>query len=217
MKSGDNNSSSTGTPKKFYAVQNGHQPGVYTDWPSAQKQITGWSKPKHRSFSTRAEAEAFVKAGNSDGATVPNVSVDDAASSTAPTLGARDTDSPAPSKRAKPTKKETAASKAKALASTMEDVGTMELGWDPLPADAEDGFDRRIIMDPNTGKIRWKTEEELNAMKLMPKMGDKFAETLHVWTDGACRNNGKKGAVAGVGVYFGKDDPRYDMPSSSTP
>jgi len=28
-----------------------------------------------------------------------------------------------------------------------------------------------------------------------------------VWTDGACRNNGKKTASAGVGVFFGKDNP----------
>lgn len=28
-------------------------------------------------------------------------------------------------------------------------------------------------------------------------------ERLDVWTDGACINNGKKGCVAGIGVYFG--------------
>jgi len=31
---------------------------------------------------------------------------------------------------------------------------------------------------------------------------------LQVYTDGSSRGNGKAGAVAGVGVYFGKDDPR---------
>jgi ribonuclease HI len=30
-----------------------------------------------------------------------------------------------------------------------------------------------------------------------------------VWTDGACRANGQRGAIAGVGVYFGPRDPKY--------
>lgn len=29
-----------------------------------------------------------------------------------------------------------------------------------------------------------------------------------VYTDGACRGNGKKGAVAGIGVWWGNNDPR---------
>lgn len=31
---------------------------------------------------------------------------------------------------------------------------------------------------------------------------------LVVHTDGACPNNGKHGARAGVGVWYGPDDPR---------
>ena len=30
----------------------------------------------------------------------------------------------------------------------------------------------------------------------------------NVYTDGACSNNGQRGAKAGLGVYFGTDDPR---------
>lgn len=32
--------------------------------------------------------------------------------------------------------------------------------------------------------------------------------TLDVYTDGACEKNGKEGARAGVGVWFGAEDPR---------
>jgi ribonuclease HI len=32
--------------------------------------------------------------------------------------------------------------------------------------------------------------------------------TIKVFTDGACSNNGKANAKAGLGVYFNKDDPR---------
>src|ERR1700743_1928667 len=49
-------------PRKFYAVRRGHTPGIYTDWPSAQKQIIGFQKPKFKSFTTRAEADSFFRA-----------------------------------------------------------------------------------------------------------------------------------------------------------
>ena len=32
--------------------------------------------------------------------------------------------------------------------------------------------------------------------------------TIEIYTDGSSLGNGKKNAMAGVGVYFGKDDPR---------
>jgi ribonuclease HI len=31
---------------------------------------------------------------------------------------------------------------------------------------------------------------------------------IYVYTDGGCINNGKKNAKAGIGIYFGNDDPR---------
>jgi ribonuclease HI len=36
----------------------------------------------------------------------------------------------------------------------------------------------------------------------------KFEPKILVFTDGACSNNGKRYARAGIGVYFGKNDPR---------
>lgn len=33
-------------------------------------------------------------------------------------------------------------------------------------------------------------------------------EEIRVWTDGASRNNGKRGAKAGYGIYFADNDPR---------
>lgn len=35
---------------------------------------------------------------------------------------------------------------------------------------------------------------------------DEFYNILYVYTDGACHNNGKENAVAGIGIYFSKDN-----------
>ncbi|TGZ77727.1 ribonuclease H-like protein, partial [Ascodesmis nigricans] len=49
--------------QKFYGVQSGKVPGVYTDWPTAKAQVVGVVKPKVRVFLTRTEAEEFVGEG----------------------------------------------------------------------------------------------------------------------------------------------------------
>ena len=37
------------------------------------------------------------------------------------------------------------------------------------------------------------------------------------YSDGACRGNGKTSAVAGVGVWWGPDDPRYAVGPCAPP
>ena len=148
---GDETSSTTmSTPKKFYAVQNGRVPGVYTDWPSAQKQIVGWTKPKHKSFATRAEAEAFVAEGPG----------------TRDVTGVFPLDSPSPLKvvdGALADNLEPAPAPKKSKAPTrVKQAPQIQIGpgFDPMDTDAEDGFDDRILMDPKSGDLRWKTEHE---------------------------------------------------------
>lgn len=47
--------------KKFYAVAVGSETGIYTDWPSAEKQVKGVAGAKYKSFPTEAEAKAFLE------------------------------------------------------------------------------------------------------------------------------------------------------------
>ncbi|KAK7533839.1 RNase H domain-containing protein [Phyllosticta citribraziliensis] len=176
---------------KFYAVQNGRVPGVYTDWASCQKQTTGFYGAKFKSFATRAEADTFAKGGRPTGGAVGNVSVD--------------ADSPADSGDAA-SNKEPAAKKQRKSNTPAEATGDWEPGDGPLPEDAEDNFDSTIILDPS-GKVQYKTEEQKNAKKKVPT-GDSKGGSLVIYTDGSSLGNGKKGAFAGVGVFFGPLDER---------
>lgn len=58
--------SAVGKATKFYGVQSGRNPGVYTSWPEVLEQIRGWKGPKHRGFKTRHEAEQFVAEGQNN-------------------------------------------------------------------------------------------------------------------------------------------------------
>ena len=49
-------------PSKFYAVAIGREPGIYYDWPTAQKNIKGYPGAVFKSFATEIEAEEFLEA-----------------------------------------------------------------------------------------------------------------------------------------------------------
>lgn len=46
--------------KKFYAVKQGRQPGIYSTWAECQKQTVGFKGAKFKGFVTKAEAEAYM-------------------------------------------------------------------------------------------------------------------------------------------------------------
>jgi len=45
-----------------------------------------------------------------------------------------------------------------------------------------------------------------DAKKIIDKFNDINNDILYVYTDGACHGNGEKHAVAGIGIYFSKDN-----------
>lgn len=46
---------------KYYAIVSGFKPGIYTDWPTAEKMVKGFPGAIFKSFHTRTEAETFMK------------------------------------------------------------------------------------------------------------------------------------------------------------
>ena len=175
------------------------------DWPSAQEQITGWQKPKHRCFTTRIEAQRFLDEDDNRGADDASTFDGDGGNSvvyhTSEGLVESETSNHAPKK----TKKN--ANGTKSVPSEYNDAD-YEPGTKPLPPDVEDGFDPNIVLDPETGKIIYKTEEQRQATKSRPSAGAQ-TEPIRIHTDGSSLGNGQSGAYAGVGVYFGPDDKRY--------
>ncbi len=60
--------------KKYYAVQAGRVPGIYTTWNDCQKQVVGYKGAKFKSFPTLDAAEAYLK-GEDDSAAKKEVAV----------------------------------------------------------------------------------------------------------------------------------------------
>lgn len=56
--------------KKYYAVRKGRTPGIYTTWAEAKNQVHGFQNASYKSFTTKAEAEAFIKQENGPSAPI---------------------------------------------------------------------------------------------------------------------------------------------------
>ena len=196
---------------KFYAVRSGKVPGIYTDWPSAQKQITGWTKPKHKCFSTRAEAQRFLEEDETpqhqgglileNEANAPSSEVDSVEPAT------------------KKVKKTTAAtSTPKRSKPSSEDFSFDFEGYEPgveVPPGIEDGFDPNVLLEPDSGNVVFKSRAQNEATKLHATR-PAANSALRIFTDGSSLKNGQKGAFAGIGVYFGPSDARYSNPQTSS-
>ena len=179
----------SGEPK-FYAVQNGKRPGVYTDWPSAQEQIRGFKSPRHKKFATRQEAEAFVNAGKKSHGyqAMTNLTPDEQISRiivqhSAPGLAMNGIYTP-----------------------RNKDGYEYPPGEGPLPPGSEDGFDPNIRLNDN-GEIVRKTMEEKFQTKMMSVQRTPPG-MLKIYTDGSSLKNGQAGARAGIGGFFGPEDPQ---------
>lgn len=191
-----NNEGTTGTESKgtkFYGVQSGRNPGVYTSWQDVLDQITGWKGPKHRGFKTRVEAERYVAEGQVPGYDTP--------------VGTTESMEPSP-KKAKTIKgKKGNGIKDENSPPLGIEQGEYEPGEAPLPEDVEDGFDTSITLDHTTNGARYKTRHEREAItyEAMRPMRD---IPIRIYTDGSSLSNGRASAWGGVGVYFGPSDRR---------
>jgi ribonuclease HI len=170
-------------------------PGVYTDWPSAQKQIIGWTKPKHKCFASRAEAEAYVKDSGANGN--PNVGKKPIAKTEVTTSSTRESQGATreANRISKKRKRSDPAIDNSQSACQTQFAGAL----DPC---SEEGLS---TVDVGVDIVEQKVDPHKRAKTKPTQMK---GGVLRIYTDGSSLGNGKYGASAGVGVYFGADDAR---------
>ncbi|ROT40306.1 putative ribonuclease H [Sodiomyces alkalinus F11] len=188
--------------QKYYAVRTGLRPGVYLTWLECQKQTTGFpgatckTQPTshcNKSFLSRDDAEAFVAGKN-------------------PTIASSSNGNPPPPKfyavargaftgifldweTARPAISGVKGPKYKKFETMREAVEFIE-----EYGDAETIAKVKGQGGSGAATTR-KTTVQTDATAVN---GDMMA----IYTDGSSLSNGRRGAAAGVGVFFGTDDPR---------
>lgn len=218
---------------KYYAVAYGRTPGVYNDWTTAEAQVRGYAGARHKSFSTKEAAQAWVTetrpgikiAGVSSSMSTPSIAKD-------PIGKARKrsqlTTSPGWSRTVERAEQYSwvlggAPGGRQARSSDIgqggndnhelggfgvyEEYGDVFLG-EPVDSDEEGSGPGSKLPAKNVIG----TTTQVSALTTTPAsravVSSSPPTVTQVWTDGACRGNGKKGARAGWGVYFGEGDAR---------
>ncbi|KAL2263585.1 hypothetical protein VTK26DRAFT_6052 [Humicola hyalothermophila] len=180
------------TEQKYYAVRVGHKPGVYTSWSICQQQISGFKGALFKSFLSYEDASAFAA-----GRDPPSASNEKPIRYYGVAVGR---------------KPGVYTDWAKAQEAIVGWKGPKYKKFDTL-AEAE-AFVRNYHAATATAAGRGsdgtgQTEEPpTKKAKTSAKPPSSRSDVMVVYTDGSSLGNGKDGASAGVGVYFGPSDPR---------
>ncbi|XP_012277947.1 ribonuclease H1 [Orussus abietinus] len=181
----------------FYAVAKGRKPGIYQTWDECKLQVNQFSGPIYKKFKTQTEAEDFINKNSNGGENK-----------------IRKKYMSGKLKNALAYEKTVAAINPSAAPSrTISSI----FGHENRNAlsNTQGVKKRSLSTSTNSANV---TKNPAKKIKLLPLPEDspiKDASNfitdsdgyVNVFTDGACSSNGKKGAKAGVGVWFGDNHP----------
>lgn len=174
----------------YYAVAKGRQTGIFQSWTECENQVKGFKGAVFKKFKTNDEALNFIQT----------------------KAGCSNTSSKRSFATFRTTTEEPASKKNKVEDMTEEEMVKLILNFEY----DEDKQDIRPASSSNKKQEEeWKPDRirMTKAQKTTLKTygGHQFHEDtegfVHVYTDGSCENNGKKHAIAGLGVYFGDNHP----------
>lgn len=179
---------------KFYAVAKGRQTGVFHNWAQCREQVHKFTGAVFKSFPTLHEAQLF--AGTSDLSSlhyrpqsavgiVKKRKLDNHSQVLDFTDDLAKADQSAPNKTIGPSK------------NVVEALS-------PLPFSVLRPFNEANPL--NSDNNQFTAEPSSISVSAIDQTGDNL--TI-VYTDGSCLGNGKRRAKGGIGVYFGKNDPRF--------
>ncbi|KAM3077409.1 hypothetical protein ACMFMG_006754 [Clarireedia jacksonii] len=171
---------------KYYAVRKGFRTGVFTTWKDCQDQTTGFKGAMYKSFTSKKDAEAFVAGKNPAKA---NGEEKFYAVAVGKKTGVY-TEWADAQEQIDGVK----GPKYKKFATREEAQAFVDNG-----GPAEKVVKKRKVEKKEKGE---KVEKEIEPPEEIK------ADTVRVWTDGSSRGNGRQGAKAGVGVWFGVNDER---------
>ena len=217
----------------FYAVHKGEKPGVYNDWYSCEPQVKGYKNAKHKKFDTREEAEKFVEHGfkyNNTNKLRTSASNYSRASTSRTSTSRANTSLPSTSRYSSSNSSSSnvntlnlSTSRASTSNSSSSNVNTSNSSTSRActsnsrtsrASTSNSSTSRASTSNSSTSRTSTSLKRKCSVYNKPIDKNLKLDLNDHslddypmVFTDGACINNGKKGAKGGYGVWWSSDDP----------
>ncbi|XP_068208907.1 ribonuclease H1-like isoform X1 [Palaemon carinicauda] len=207
----------------FYAVARGNTPGVYATWPECQDQIAGFKGARYKKFSTMTEAKEFVQEHAANCPVVDRRSESEKEDTKKESSNGSEAKSESGGGRGGRAMSPTLQQMKKDMERLQKELSDLKTKFDQYVANnhgnhATSALSRGSHSSSSTAEKRKhsddedeETEEGTEKKKLATDDKTKFSTDsdgfMIVYTDGACQFNGRHGAQAGVGVFFGHDHP----------
>lgn len=194
----------------FYAVASGRRAGVYGSWAECEEQVKGFKNAKYKKFKTRQEAEQFVNGCK------PLYAPQDSAVPLGQKQAAPASWKERVDRIEKPKYTEAWPEEDHDLIEDELNAAMNEVEGDPKPSSSSDSL-ADILNRKRKGN------DSINTRNKIPRHASHVSEAtalkqvgafqfeidaegyVIVYTDGSCIGNGRPGACAGYGVYFGKN------------
>ncbi|CAH2099656.1 unnamed protein product [Euphydryas editha] len=205
----------------FYAVAKGRIAGIYMTWPDCESQVKGYPGARYKKFDNVVAAQAFIttEGGNKTSQKtkpVPNRSslgnTNSNLKRSFSTSSSNQNDNDIPKKKTK-SKRKTSESNNSENSDDSDDLNTM------LIKQMDDIEKRLKGFEKGVNKIIKSSKPDRKSILIEPQTvrssnlnKDNFETDedgyVKVYTDGACSSNGRNGAKAGLGVYWGDGHPK---------
>ncbi|CAD5213008.1 unnamed protein product [Bursaphelenchus okinawaensis] len=182
----------------FYAVAKGRNVGIYNSWDDCKAQVNGFSGPVFKKFNSQAEAQDFVDSKRSAGSNGYQRQYQG-------NSGIEVESNKTPSNSITNSKPSTAGYNTNRRAL----FGSANVSRGPFTIPSN----RMTVQEPSSSQS---TENDRGPVRKRfhhpngdyggakkAKFSNPHSDAPTVWTDGACRGNGKKRARAGWGVFWG--------------
>ncbi|XP_013193139.2 ribonuclease H1 [Amyelois transitella] len=213
----------------FYAVAKGRIPGIFMNWPDCEAQVKGFPGARYKKFDSAANAQNFIETEGGSGGNKPATKgkksnpyppVPEATTNNLNVLKRPFSSSAIVQKSHQSGKSSKKKSKRASNSSDQEsDTFTDEDDLNTILVKQLDDVEKRLKgFEKGVDKILKKSKPGRKAILIDPPGSEKQKSGNHeftmdrngraqVYTDGACSSNGREGARAGIGVYWGPGHP----------
>ncbi|XP_072935714.1 ribonuclease H1 [Epargyreus clarus] len=203
------------TKMPYYAVAKGRTAGIFMTWPDCEAQVKGFPGARYKKFNSVVEAQDFISTAGGNTNSKPKKSDYNSTFNNSSHNLKRSFNTSSSYKHKDEVPKKRSKSKRKSYSESENEGSDGSDDLNTIICKQMDDIEKRLKgFEKGVDKIIKKNTVKTGRKSILIDQKDRtvgFTEDndgfVQVYTDGACSANGRSGAKAGLGVYWGDNHP----------